>query len=67
MHNVMKVEYFINRLKGELLEQVRFGDPATLNEAIDRAKMVERVKNEKIQYEVMQKINEIILKKNIKT
>jgi hypothetical protein len=58
MPDVLEVEYFVKGLKGELVEQVRLDDPATLEAVITRARMVERVKNETLQQEVMAKVNE---------
>lgn len=42
----MKKEFFIKGLKRNLVAQVRFSEPADLQAAIDRAKMVERIENE---------------------
>jgi hypothetical protein len=56
--DVITLEYFIDGLRSELVEQTRLGNIATLNDAIERAKTVERVRNERIYHEVFQKINE---------
>ncbi|PKY57017.1 hypothetical protein RhiirA4_477762, partial [Rhizophagus irregularis] len=56
--DVYQIEDFINGLKTELVEGVRLNDPANLNAAITRAKLVERVKNEKLMHEIKHKLQE---------
>ena len=53
-----KVNYFVNGLKKELRKQVSLHEPATLNDAINRARIVERVESEQIQQEVEDKMYE---------
>ncbi|CAB4428094.1 unnamed protein product [Rhizophagus irregularis] len=56
--DVYQVEDFINGLKTGLVEGVRLNDPANLNAVITRAKLVERVKNEKLMHEIKHKLQE---------
>jgi hypothetical protein len=56
--DIFKVELFVDGLRSELVEQTRYGNLGNLNDAIERAKLVERIRGEKIQHEIYQEVNE---------